>query len=407
MVNTKLSGRPSRREFLTTAAAIGAPLLVSPRAARGAEAHSRLTLGFIGCGGRGTWIAELFQKHGGYEIRAAADYFQDKVDTFGDKLQVAPERRYTGLSGYRRILESDVDAVVIESPPHFHPRQAADAVEAGKHVYLAKPVAVDVPGCRTVEESGRKAAEKQKCFLVDFQTRTDPFYQEAVKRAQYGDIGRIVCGEATYFCGPTWGDQAKWLTEKPDDPEMRLRAWGLDRALSGDVITEQNIHALDVAAWVLDTAPLHAVGSGGQRARSAGTCWDHFSVTFTFPQDVLVTFSSKKLGDGWDDICCRMYGTDGTLDSHYFGEVSIRGRLPYRGGKIPGLYEAGAIANIATFHDNITRGDFSNPTVAASVRSNLTTILGRTAAWRGARVSWDEMMSANEELQPDLAGLRS
>jgi len=102
-----------------------------------------------------------------------------------------------------------------------------------------------------------------------------------------------------------------------------------------------------------------------------------------------------------------MYGTDGTLDSHYFGEVSIRGRLPYRGGKIPGLYEAGAIANIATFHDSITRGDFSNPTVAASVRSNLTTILGRTAAWRGARVSWDEMMSANEELQPDLAGLRS
>ena len=407
MVNTKLSGRRSRRDFLTTAAAIGAPLLVSPRAARGSEASSRLTLGFIGCGGRGTWIAELFQKHGGYEIRAAADYFQDKVDAFGDKLRVAPERRYTGLSGYRRLLESDVDAVVIESPPHFHPRQAKDAVEAGKHVYLAKPVAVDVPGCRTVEESGRKAAEKQKCFLVDFQTRTDPFYQEAVKRAQYGDIGRIVCGEATYVCGPTWGDQAKWLTEKPGDPEMRLRAWGLDRALSGDVITEQNIHALDVATWVLDAAPLHAVGSGGRKARTAGTCWDHFSVTFTFPQDVLVTFSSKQLGDGWDDICCRMYGTDGTLDSHYFGEVSIRGRLPYRGGKIPGLYEAGAVANIATFHDSITKGDFSNPTVAASVRSNLTTILGRTAAWRGARVSWGEMMSANEELQPDLAGLRS
>ena len=98
MLTTKLSGRRSRRDFLTTAAAIGAPLLVSPRAARGSEANSRLTLGFIGCGGRGTWIAELFQKHGGYEIRAAADYFQDKVDAFGDKLQVAPEKRYTGLS---------------------------------------------------------------------------------------------------------------------------------------------------------------------------------------------------------------------------------------------------------------------------------------------------------------------
>ncbi len=397
----------SRREFLTTAAAIGAPLLASPRAVRGSPAGARLALGAIGCGGRGTWLADLFLKHGGYEITAAADYFPDRLDEFGRRFQVPPERRHAGLLGYRRLLESDVDAVVIESPPYFHPQQAADAVEAGKHVYLAKPVAVDVPGCRTVEESGRKATGKGRCFLVDFQTRTDPFYREAVKRARYGDIGRIVCGEATYVCGPTWEKQARWLKDKPDDPEVRLRAWGLDRVLSGDVITEQNIHALDVATWVLDAAPLHAVGSGGRKARTAGTCWDHFSVSFTFPQDVLLTFSSKQLGDGWDDICCRIYGTEGTLDSHYFGEVSIRGRLPYRGGKIPNLFTDGAASNIATFHDSITRGDWSNPTVTPSVRSNLTTILGRAAAWRGARVSWDEMMSANEELKADLSGLRS
>lgn len=401
------AGTASRREFLTTAAAIGGPLLVSPKTAFGSAANSRITLGAIGCGGRGTWIAELFQKHGGYEVREAADYFQDRVDEFGGKLQVCADRRYSGLQGYRRLLETNVDAVVIESPPYFHPRQAADAVLAGKHVYLAKPVAVDVPGCRAVEESGRKAMEKQRCFLVDFQTRTDPFYREAVKRAQYGDLGRIVCGEATYVCGPTWSDQAKWLEEKPGDAETRLRAWGLDRALSGDVITEQNIHALDVATWVLDDAPLHAVGTGGRKARTAGTCWDHFSVIFTFPQDVVVTFMSKQLGDGSDDISCRMYGTEGTLDSHYFGEVSIRGKLPYRGGKIPSLYQDGAVANIAAFHDAITGGDFSNPTVAASVRSNLTTILGRTAAWRHGRVTWDEMMSAGEALQVDLAGLRS
>jgi len=397
----------SRRAFLATAAAVGAPLLVSPRTAFGSAANSRLTLGAIGNGGRGTWIAELFQKHGGYQITAAADYFQERVEAFGSKFEVPAARRYTGLSGYRKLLESGVDAVVIESPPYFHPRQAADAVEAGKHVYLAKPIAVDVPGCHTVEESARKATEKKRAFLVDFQTRTDPFYREAVKRAQYGDIGRIVSGEATYFCGPTWGDQAKWLTEKPGDPELRLRAWGLDRALSGDVITEQNIHALDVASWVLDAAPLHAVGTGGQRARTAGTCWDTFSVIYTFPRDVVVTFSSKQLGDGWDDICCRIYGTEGTLDSHYFGEVSIRGKLPYRGGKIPNLYTDGAAANIATFHESITGGDWTNPTVAQSVRSNLTTILGRSAAWRGAPVSWDEMLRANEALEADLSGLRS
>jgi predicted dehydrogenase len=398
---------PSRREFLATAAAIGAPLLVSPGVARSAQANSRITLGFIGCGGRGTWIADLFEKHGGYEIREAADYFQDRVDTFGEKLQVPPEKRHTGLDGYLRVLDSDVDAVVIESPPYFHPRQAHDAVDAGKHVYLAKPVAVDVPGCRAVDEAGQRATETQRCFLVDFQTRTDPLYQEAVKRSRYGDIGRIVCGEAVYFCGPTWGQQAQWLEESPGDPEMRLRAWGLDRALSGDVITEQNIHALDVATWVLDAAPLQAVGSGGQSARTAGDCWDNFSVSFTFPGDVLVTFSSKQLGAGWDDIGCLMFGTDGTLDTHYFGDVSIRGQLPYRGGTVDNLYLNGGVRNIAAFHDSITRGDWSNPTVAPSVRSNLTTILGRTAAWRREWVSWDEMMEAGEELAYDLTGLRS
>jgi predicted dehydrogenase len=400
------SPAPTRREFLAAAAAVGGPLLVSPRTAFGSPASSRITLGAIGCGGRGTWIADLFRKHGGYEITAAADYFADRVDEFGAKLAVAPARRFSGLSGYERLLASGVDAVVIETPPAFHPVQASAAVDAGKHVFLAKPIAVDVPGCRTVEQSARTATEKKLAFLVDFQTRTDPFYREAVKRAQYGDIGRVVCGEATYVCGPTWGDQAKWLAEKPGDPEMRLRAWGLDRALSGDVITEQNIHALDVATWVLDAAPLHAVGTGGRKARTSGDCWDHFSVIYTFPGDVVVTFMSKQLGDGWDDICCRMYGTDGTFDSHYFGEVSIRGRMPYRGGKIPNLYTDGAVANIAAFHEAVTTGDVSNPTVAPSVRSNLTTILGRTAAWRHGQVTWDEMMAAGEALSADLSGLR-
>jgi len=397
----------TRREFLATAALASGPLLVSPKTAFGTEASSRITIGAIGCGGRGTWIAGLFQKHGGYQVVAAADYFQDRVDEFGTKIQVPADRRYTGLSGYERILESNADAIVIESPPYFHPRQAADGVDAGKHVYLAKPIAVDVPGCRTVEESAEKATEKKRVFLVDFQTRTDPFYREAIKRAQYGDIGRVVSVEATYFCGPTWGDQAKWLQEKPGDPEMRLRAWGLDRALSGDVITEQNIHALDVATWALDAAPVSAFGTGGRRARTAGTCWDCFSVTYVFPQDVIVSFASKQFGDGWDDICCRVYGTEGTLDSHYFGEVSIRGKLPYKGGKIPNLYTDGAAANIAAFHDSVTRGEFGNPTVPPSVRSNLTTILGRTAAWRGARVTWDEMMAAAEPLEADLTGLRA
>lgn len=397
----------TRRQFIAgTGAAALSFTMMGPARVRGTQANSKITLGMIGCGGRGTWLADLFQKHGGYQVVAAADYFQDRVDAFGEKFQVDAARRFTGLACYRKLLEGKVDAVAVESPPYFHPEQAAAAVDAGTHVFLAKPIAVDVPGCRSVEESGKQASANKLCFLVDFQTRTDPLYREAVQRAQTGDIGRIVCGEATYIAEIPWARQIEELRADPTDPERRLRSWGLDRALSGDVITEQNIHAIDVATWILDQQPVSAYGKGGQKARTMGDCWDHFSVIFAFPDDVLVTFCSKQFGQGYDDILCRMYGTDGVIDTHYFQNVSIRGKKPYEGGKADNLYTNGAVRNIATFYDNLTRHDFANPTVAPSVRSNRTTILGRMAAYRHNEVSWDEMMKSNEKLEPNLKGLK-
>jgi predicted dehydrogenase len=396
----------TRREFIAETGAALSFTLLKPELVRGTQANSKITLGILGCGGRGVWIADLFMKHGGYQITAAMDYFADRVNAFGDKFNVEPARRYTGLMGYQRLLEKKVDAIVIESPPYFHPEQAAAGVEAGAHVFLAKPIAVDVPGCKSVEASGRKATEKKLCFLVDFQTRTDPLYQEAVRRVQKGDIGKIVCGEATYIASIPWVQQVPLLLADPTNPEVQLRAWGLLRALSGDVITEQNIHSIDVATWILDQHPLCAYGTGGQKGRTAGDCWDHFSVIFTFPDDVIVSFCSKQLGAGWDDILCRMYGTEGTIDTHYFGEVSIRGQVPFVGGKVANLYPNGAIRNIVTFYDSITRGDFSNPTVAPSVRSNLTTILGRMAAYKHAEVTWDEMAASTERFEPNLKGLK-
>ena len=125
----------------------------------------------------------------------------------------------------------------------------------------------------------------------------------------------MVSGEAVYYCGTTWGgDEA--LAADPKNPENRLRAWGLDRVLSGDVITEQNIHALDVATWIVDQHPLKAVGTCGKKGRQdPGTCNDHFAVIFTFPNDVVVSFASKQYGTGYDDIGCRMFGPKGTIET--------------------------------------------------------------------------------------------
>ena len=400
--------RLNRRAFLTGASGAAAAFsIMKPGLARGSQVSSKISLGLIGCGGRGTWIANLFQKHGGYEISAAADYFADRVKDFGDKLNVPAARRFTGLKGFQRVLDAKVDAVVIESPPYFHAEQAAAAVEAGAHVYLAKPVAVDVPGCRSIEASAKKAEEKKLAYLIDFQTRTDPFYQEAIRRVQKeGDIGRIISGEASYVAGSPWPKMIPDLAVNPQDPERRLRAWGVSRALSGDIITEQNIHAIDVMTWILDQHPVKALGTGGLNSRTIGDVWDHFSVIFWFSQDVLVTFYSKQYGEGADDIRCEMYGTEGAIDTHYAGDVTIKGKTPYAGGRDGGLYATGAIRNIATFYDQVTSGHLDYSTVAPSVRSNLTTILGRTAAYKQAEFTWDELMRSEERLDPRLDGLK-
>lgn len=404
MRTRKKIGRLNRRQFLAAGTTALAFTVLDPRLARGSRANAKVSLGLIGCGGRGTWLAELFKNHGGYEWVAAADYFEDRVNAFGEKFGVEASRRYTGLSGHRKLIESKLDAVVIESPPYFHAEQAAAAVAGGRHVFLAKPVAVDVPGCLTVAEAGRQATEKKLVFLVDFQTRADPTYREVAKRIHAGDLGRIVSGEAVYYCDTTWGAP----TFNAEDAEARLRAWGVDRVLSGDIITEQNIHALDVATWLLDAAPLRAMGACGRKARRGnGDCNDHFAVVYVFPGDVPLSFSSKQFGQGLDDIGCWMFGARGTAETHYFGAVRIRGETPYAGDTMKNLYTDGAVANIAAFHECITNGNCDNPTAAASVRSNLTTILGRMAAYQGGIVTWEEMLKANQKWDANLKGLKA
>lgn len=388
-----------RRAFLAGSAAATFSI-VRPGIARGTEAGSTVDIGMIGCGGRGTWIADLFQKHGKYRIVACADYFQDRVDRFGERFGVPADRRYTTLSAYRKLLDGKLDAVVIETPPYCHPEQAEAAVEAGKHVFLAKPVAVDVPGCRTIAESGRKASGKKLVYLVDFQTRNNELYREAARRVHRGEIGRLVCGESRY---PWAGGNAA----PPKSKEEQLRNWYCILALSGDFIIEQNIHTLDVATWLIDSDPVKAFGAGGTRnLRRYGDIWDHFSVIYTFPEDFVLSFNSVQVIPGVPDaIPCRIYGSEGVVDTDYFSHVWIRGRKPYEGGKLANLYSSGAVNNIRDFHRFIVEGRYANETVAPSVRSNLTAILGRTAAYEGRTVTWKEMMEAKTRIEPDLKGL--
>ena len=397
----------SRRHFLTGVGRATAALTVMPAGlARGTVRNSQIRIGVIGCGGRGRFIADLLARHGGYAITSVSDYFADRVGEVGGKHGVAANRRFSGLAGYRRLLEQDLDAVAIETPPYFHPAQAADAVDAGKHVYLAKPIAVDVPGCRSIEASAAKARNRL-VFLVDFQTRANEFFIEAVRRVRAGALGRLAFGEATYHAEDPFLEQAEHA--RAGTAEGRLRAWGLSRALSGDIITEQNIHTLDVASWVMGQPPIEAFGTGGRRYREVGDCFDTFSVVYRYADDVGITFSSRQFkghGTRPEGIRTRLFGNEGVFEGEYGGQVLIRGSQFYRGGETPTLYEQGAVTNIAAFHDAIAKGDFTNPTVAESVRSNLVTILGRTAAYTRQPVTWDALLKSDERLVADLTGLK-
>src|ERR1039458_49504 len=214
-----------RRAFLASAATATAITVLKPSLVFGAEANSVLEIGLIGCGGRGSWIANLFADSGKYRLVACADYFQDKADAVGDKFKIETSRRHTGLSGYKRLLESKLAAVVIETPPYFHPQHAADAVDAGKHVYLAKPIAVDAPGCQTIAEAGRRATAKKQVFLVDFQTRADAQFRDAVGQVHKGAIEMGYCWRRLRRGG--W--RGRWLRGDAVRTPSKHAAPGRDR----------------------------------------------------------------------------------------------------------------------------------------------------------------------------------
>jgi len=414
-MNTKLINPKSesftRRKFIATTgtAAIGAFTIANPLLVSGSVANTKIRIGIIGCGGRGTWIAKLFKKHGGFEVVAGADYFQDKVDEFGAQLGVSKDKLFTGRSAYKKLIDTGVDAIAIESPPYFHLEQAAAGVAAGKHIYVAKPVAVDVPGCTSIEESGLKATKNNLCFLIDFQTRANDYFIEALKRVHKGDIGEFAFGEASYHAEFPFAGQNKILKTDPQNAENQLRAWGISRELSGDIITEQNIHTLDVMSWIMNSNPVSAYGSCGHNVRDdIGTCSDHFALVFKYPKNVAVTFSSRQYeSSSAGGIKNRMFGSKGTLETEYGGLVRILGENSYAGGETGPIYQQGTDNNIAAFYTNITSGNYANTTLLPGVTSNLVTILGRNAAYSNKEVLWKDLIQSKEKLIPNLKGLKS
>ena len=396
----------TRRRFLSAGTATLSVVMVRPQAVRGTAANSRIRAGVVGLGSRGRMIAGMLQKHGGYEIVAVADYFEGVVNAAGEQFGVPKAGRFSGLSGYKGLIASDLDAVVLETPPYCFPEHVEAAVAAGRHVYIAKPLGCDIPGCLRIRGAARRATARKRVFLCDFQTRTDPFFIEGVRRIQNGEIGEIGMLSSEY------NDESFADPPMSATVESRLQhlIWVNDEALGGSYLVNAGIHAVDVALWIAGRMPTSAMGASKiVRANPHGDSHDAYSLTYEFPNGLILNHRGEHLKNRCEFRCdCIAQGRDGWFESGYTSRVRILGnRTGWRGGDVVSLYPRGAERNIDTFHKCVTTGDCTNPTIEPSINSTLATLLGREAARRRTKLTLDEVLRENRRLEPDLNGFKT
>lgn len=416
MTNETNNHDVDRRAFLKGAGVASGIMILNSRVVRGTEANSAVRVGLLGCGGRGTADATSMVNSAPARVVALADLFDDRLSAarkhFDDlgatkgHAAIDAAQLFRGPRSSEQILASkEVDAVIIATPPYFHPQHLEAAVNSGKHIYCEKPVAVDVPGAHRVIAAGQKAQGRQS-LDVGFQIRKAPPFVELVRRIHAGALGQIACAEAHYCAG---------FIQTQDYPgaspaELRLRHWIYDRVLSGDIIVEQNIHAIDICNWVLKGHPTRAVGTGGRKGRQDFvSTYSHYNLVFWYPGDVHVSFTSTQFGDPLFDVNERFFGDKGSSQSPYTGPVEISGAEKWswqgseeqqKGGfSVTGSF-TGNLAQAdsekhADFIRSITSGNFHNQ-AADGVESALSCMLGRMAAYTGNAVTWDDLLRANE-----------
>lgn len=403
-----------RRSLLFAAA----PMFVRPELVRGSQRNSAVRLALYGCGGRGTGVAASFIQNTSAQVTALGDLFPDPLARAKDQLDTASAKAgkptidktqlFQGPKSLEAVLASQsVDAIYIATPPFFHPEHLEKAVASGKHVYCEKPVGVDPAGCKRVLAAGAKA-QGRLSLAIGFQLRHAPPYVELVNRVRAGALGRMVCGLSHYYAGAI--ERPDWPGASPE--QKRLRNWIHDKVLSGDIIVEQNIHLIDVNNWVLGAHPVSAQGSGGRAGRrDSGDCFSHYNVNYTYPGDIHVTLTSTQFIEGAWDVAMRYFGSEGNAEMKYDAPVRITGRRPWDapGVGIPGRNSGSAAATGAFkgaiedadamkerhWIESIVSGKYINE-AAQGVESAYSAILGRTAAYTGRTVTWDEVANSTE-----------
>lgn len=420
----------SRRCFLknSSLAAAGAaavsnfPFVVTSHA----SPDDPIRIGVIGCGGRGSGAvldalgAEtnvIYPKSGYHteDIRegtkpanknvnvvALADVFQDRIESCRNNLAklgitVPTEHCFSGFDAYKKVLAiTDVNYVILATPPHFRPTHLKAAIEAGKHCFIEKPCAVDAPGIRSVMESGRLAQQKKLGIVCGTQRRHLKSYNECIKRIQDGAIGDLVYGACYWNGGVIWTiDRTPEMT----DMEWQLRNWGYFTWLSGDHIVEQHLHNLDIMRWVIGQAPVRAMALGGRQARpnhpNYGHIYDHFAVEFEYANGLKMFSQCRQMDNTDSRVAEFVAGTKGTSDCRSFIRVT--------GGQSWRFRDQDVNPYQQEHQDLIASIRAGNPLNEAQqmAEATLMGIMGRESAYSGQIVEWDQMLNSNRRLGPE------
>lgn len=400
-------GQPSRRAFLKRGAAATGAAVVGLSLARSAHAFGSdvLKVGLIGCGGRGSGAAgNALSADPNTKLVAMGDAFADRLDTsrkalkkqFADQVDVPDDRCFVGFDCEKKVIDC-CDVVLLAQPPHFRPAALKAAIDAGKHVFAEKPVAVDAPGIRSVLESAEKAKQKGLSLVSGLCWRYDPRVKETMKRVLDGSIGDIVAIQETYLTGELWQRE-----RKPDWTEMefQLRNWLYFSWLSGDFNNEQHVHSLDKASWAMhDEPPVRAWGLGGRQVRTDpkfGDIYDHHAVVYEYANGTRVFSFCRQQKGCYGHVDDIMMGTKGQATVLKF---TVEGQSPWKWDpkeKSIDMYKA---EHIALF-ESIRSGKPINNGVYMA-RSTMLAILGRMVNYTGKNLTWDEALASDQVLAPD------
>jgi predicted dehydrogenase len=396
----------SRRTFLKSAAATAAASAVLAPAAF-AAGNETLRVGLVGCGGRGSGaVRDALQADPKVKLVAMCDVFMDRLQdalknfqgskTLADKIDVPPQRCFDGFDGYQKLLNSGVDVVLLCTPPGFRPLHLRAAVEANKHVFCEKPVAVDATGVRSVVESARLARSKGLSLCSGFCYRYDQAKRETVKRIHGGMIGDVTAMHITYLTSPLWfrKDRDKCDSEM----EYQMRNWYYYTWLSGDFIVEQHCHNMDKAAWVFKgEMPVACTGVGGRSQRTDpkyGQIYDHFAVAFEYADGAKLFSFCRQMAQCNGDVNDHVIGTKGQAHLMKHTIFAPGTEWAYE-GKPKSMYEVE--------HDELFAGIRAGKPIndgEAAAHSTLMAIMAREAAYSGKRITWKQMLESKQDLAP-------